>query len=409
MSAGAFTSCANVSSTREGRGLILNRPVAGSSDDPATVSKSDYVPSRSRSATASADANPAEPLDTTLREFLRLLRTEHKPSLEVVEMDGDGNCLFRAISLQVYGDQSNHGDVRSACLDFMERESAHYRNFVADEDFADYVSRKRRDRVHGNHTEIQAMSELYNRSIEVFVPANGIEPINIFHKDYKGEDPPIRLCYMDGNHYDAIIDPLVPTAGLGLGLPGLEPGLADKLQVQQAKRASDEAAEQQNANLMKTAMAESEKASKKREELELKEAIRKSEELILGDNDFYSKKKALYLSDLDSADFDLEQVRTLRAFAYIYLQASTLPSSFVRPCSRARSNRTVRPSRSASLPPYGGGVDTAARHGAGAPPCITVQWLLRHRRTAMPHRPWLSDALLQATLSRHPAIIRHPN
>ena len=52
------------------------------------------------------------------------------------------------------------------------------------------------------------MSELYNRSIEVYVPNHGIEPINIFHSEYKSDDAPIRLCYMDGNHYNAVIDPL---------------------------------------------------------------------------------------------------------------------------------------------------------------------------------------------------------
>ena len=36
--------------------------------------------------------------------------------LEVAEQDSDGNCLFRAVSLQVYGDSSNHGEVRRRCL-----------------------------------------------------------------------------------------------------------------------------------------------------------------------------------------------------------------------------------------------------------------------------------------------------
>ena len=36
------------------------------------------------------------------------------------------------------------------------------------EDFASYVSRKRLENVHGNHIEMQAMSEMYNRHIEVF-------------------------------------------------------------------------------------------------------------------------------------------------------------------------------------------------------------------------------------------------
>ena len=41
--------------------------------------------------------------------------------LEMTEVEGDGNCLFRAISLQVYGDESMHGEVRRRCLDFMVR------------------------------------------------------------------------------------------------------------------------------------------------------------------------------------------------------------------------------------------------------------------------------------------------
>jgi hypothetical protein len=39
--------------------------------------------------------------------------------LEIREQEGDGNCLFRAVSLQVYGDASMHGQVRKQCMDFM--------------------------------------------------------------------------------------------------------------------------------------------------------------------------------------------------------------------------------------------------------------------------------------------------
>lgn len=36
------------------------------------------------------------------------------------------------------------------------------------EDFNTYIARKQLDRTHGNHVEIHAMSELYNRPIEVY-------------------------------------------------------------------------------------------------------------------------------------------------------------------------------------------------------------------------------------------------
>ncbi len=295
---------------------LLNHPIPGSVDDPATVSKSDiiYLPSSSSSHPeddhGSRDGAVLYEDNSILAQFARVIRT-HNPPLEMVEMDGDGNCLFRAISLQVYGDQGMHAEVRKNCLDFMERDVNHFQDFVADEDFHDYIARKRRIGIHGNHTEIQAMSELYNRSIELFVPSKGITPINIFHEEYyknNDADPPIRLLYMDGNHYNALIDPLIPTAGLGLGLPGLQPGLADKLQMDQAKQASDETALKEKTEL---ALKESNRAQKELEEREMKEVLTKS---ALSMDDAY-QKKALYLSEIEAADFDLEQaVRTNSSF-----------------------------------------------------------------------------------------------
>jgi hypothetical protein len=46
---------------------------------------------------------------------------------------GDGNCLFGAVLLQVYGDASAHAKVRRRCLDFIEAKAKaeHYPNFVA--------------------------------------------------------------------------------------------------------------------------------------------------------------------------------------------------------------------------------------------------------------------------------------
>ena len=138
----------------------------------------------------------------------------------------------------------------------------------------------------------------------MYVPSEGVDPINIFqmnkhhhHYDDDGDgddnvdedknnnanDVPIRLSYHDGNHYNAVIDPLVPTAGLGLGLPGLmPPGLADKMQLEQAKDASDESAMEEKVRLALVKSAEEEEKERMRvamedcEEMEMKEALRES-------------------------------------------------------------------------------------------------------------------------------------
>jgi len=216
--------------------------------------------------------------------------------LEMMLQAGDGNCLFRAVSLQIYGDPEVHMDVRKSCIDFMAKDREHFVHFIEDETFDDYIKRKRCFGVHGNNPEIQAISELYNRPVEVYVPQNGAEPINIFHAEYKTCDVPIRLSYHDGNHYNAVVDPNLPTAGLGLGLPGLEVGLADKLQLQKAVDESDKVAQESHEKEVNQAILESKKA-----------AVSSSSKPL----DFMLKQKALALSDMEATDIELEQAALL--------------------------------------------------------------------------------------------------
>lgn len=48
----------------------------------------------------------------------------------------------------------------------------YYSQYIT-EDFRDYVRRKSKPWVHGNHIEIQAMSEMYSRTIEVLCYSSG--------------------------------------------------------------------------------------------------------------------------------------------------------------------------------------------------------------------------------------------
>lgn len=36
-------------------------------------------------------------------------------------VQGDGNCMFRAVADQIYGDEDMHEQVRTYCLDYMVR------------------------------------------------------------------------------------------------------------------------------------------------------------------------------------------------------------------------------------------------------------------------------------------------
>lgn len=131
------------------------------------------------------------------RRFEKLMR---KRGFIIKLMGQDGACLFRSVADQVYGDQEMHAVVRNHCMDyivsmvfisvfkdifffrfillltqFLTFQAAN-RDFFSQyltEDVGSYVNRKRKHNVHGNHIEMQALSEMYNRPVEVFCYRSG--------------------------------------------------------------------------------------------------------------------------------------------------------------------------------------------------------------------------------------------
>lgn len=73
------------------------------------------------------------------------------------------------VAEQIYGDQSYHDVIRSSVFDYMEKNADYYSQYVT-EDIHAYIARKRQDRVFGNQVEIQAITELYGRPVEVYAP-----------------------------------------------------------------------------------------------------------------------------------------------------------------------------------------------------------------------------------------------
>ncbi|KAG8488625.1 hypothetical protein CXB51_016579 [Gossypium anomalum] len=147
--------------------------------------------------------------------------------LEVKRMLEDGNCLFRAVADQVYGDFGAYHLIRQMCIDYMVldgRPKMHV-NFkpsgtvwtVSAFNLSnEYDQSLGFEDVYGNNVEIQALSEMYNRPIHIY--SYSIEPINIFHGSYNTDTPPIRLSYHHGNHYNSLVDPRRLTIGAGLDL-----------------------------------------------------------------------------------------------------------------------------------------------------------------------------------------------
>ena len=123
---------------------------------------------------------------------------------------GDGNCMFRAFSDQVYGSEKYHNVLREKCMDYLVIQKRFFQEFI-EGDFDCYINEKRKDGIWGDDIELEALSEIYNRPIEIY--SGSEKPLRCFHEDKKLYlnntnkgivITPIRLSYHGRKHYNSI-------------------------------------------------------------------------------------------------------------------------------------------------------------------------------------------------------------
>ena len=131
----------------------------------------------------------------------------------------DGNCLFRAVAHQIYGDPNLHSMVRKWCAKFMKEEKKFYEGFILHiTDFSKYIKQLGKDGTWGGNFELMAISELYNCRLEVYEKSENPRVVNAW--DFQGSNnPPIRLFFRN-NHYASVIS----SGGLNNNFQAMEPG-----------------------------------------------------------------------------------------------------------------------------------------------------------------------------------------
>jgi len=129
----------------------------------------------------------------------------------IVDIEADGNCLFGAISDQLYHDSGNlHAEIRHQVCDYIEAMREEFENFVMmeedDEDVADfdsYVQNMRQDAEWGGNVELVAASRLYRRNIVVFSTEHAF---TIEHGQEESGGPDMMLSYHGSEHYNSVRD-----------------------------------------------------------------------------------------------------------------------------------------------------------------------------------------------------------
>ncbi|KAK0539543.1 hypothetical protein OC835_001095 [Tilletia horrida] len=84
---------------------------------------------------------------------------------------GDGNCLFRALSDQLYGYPNQHLHIRHAICDYLQAHPEKYAGFVDDaKPFDAYVRNMREQGTYGGHLELSAFAQLKRKQIKIVQP-----------------------------------------------------------------------------------------------------------------------------------------------------------------------------------------------------------------------------------------------
>jgi len=124
--------------------------------------------------------------------------------LEIVDMEKDGNCLFRCFAHQIWGDPERHPEVRAMCCDYEESNREYFKNFV-DGDFNAFLAKRRLD-AWGDHIEIEALRELFNKNVMIYY-SDCAKPPRPLARDSETPVPTVSLAYHGGSHYNSVIDP----------------------------------------------------------------------------------------------------------------------------------------------------------------------------------------------------------
>ncbi|KAL8780818.1 MAG: hypothetical protein Q9213_006291 [Squamulea squamosa] len=169
--------------------------------------------------------------------------------LYVVDTAGNGNCLFHALSDQLYGDQSQHGEIREATIRYMRANGDYYKSFVEvhpgggtrrnpkrknagafaskfnnqaaspaelDAAFEGHLSRMAKGGTYGDNMEVVAFSKAYNVDLIIYKREHAL----CVKVDETSAAPRIlHIAYHTYEHYSSVRN----VRGPHTGIPNTEP------------------------------------------------------------------------------------------------------------------------------------------------------------------------------------------
>nr|XP_045004998.1 OTU domain-containing protein 1 [Jaculus jaculus] len=162
-------------------------------------------------------ASRSDPRDEKLALYLaeverqdKYLRQRNKFRFHIIP---DGNCLYRAVSKTVYGDQSLHRELREQTVHYIADHLDHFSPLI-EGDVGEFIIAAAQDGAWAGYPELLAMGQMLNVNIHLTTGGRLESPTVSTMIHYLGPEdslrPSIWLSWLSNGHYDAVFDHSYP-------------------------------------------------------------------------------------------------------------------------------------------------------------------------------------------------------
>ncbi|KAM5235152.1 OTU domain-containing protein 1 [Ctenodactylus gundi] len=169
------------------------------------------------SAAETVVVSRSDPRDEKLAQYLaevekqdKYLRQRNKYRFHIIP---DGNCLYRAVSKTVYGDQSLHRELREQTVHYIADHLDHFSPLI-EGDVGEFIIAAAQDGAWAGYPELLAMGQMLNVNIHLTTGGRLESPTVSTMIHYLGPEdslrPSIWLSWLSNGHYDAVFDHSYP-------------------------------------------------------------------------------------------------------------------------------------------------------------------------------------------------------
>lgn len=165
-------------------------------------------------AALSASAQLSQAVEASQAEArARLSRVLSLYGVRLRKVEGDGNCQFRALSLLLYGQHTQHEAVRARAVKQLQSHPDRYSPYVH-EPYDEYLARMASDGQWGDNVSLQAACDTLGVEIRVFTDLPGAECVEITPAELVEGAPqkPVLMAFIAEVHYD-VAEPISTGTG----------------------------------------------------------------------------------------------------------------------------------------------------------------------------------------------------